>query len=563
MAVDYEGYLKNVGHFGWTQLRIWFLVSLAEIPASWAIMIMVFIAAKPNWTCMDNINPDSDSDLTYSAANTSSALILSSSSAQNVSFGKISSCSTAKQCMNLTYESDKSSIVTEWDLICEKNYVGALITTIQMGGMLVGACIVGQLADVWGRKKTFYTVYTLMILLGFCSAFANTWQLFAVIRFFIGACLAGLLVVNFVLPMEFVGPRWRVLFAMQFWCVGIMLLPLPAYFISNWRHLCMATSLPGLLLLATWWLVPESPRWLAMQGRVEEAGHVLQWLADSNNVKTFTVDYDILKQVAKVERDKVSTVRAYSYWDLCRTPTLAKVTAILGYAWFVNSAVYYGLSLNVKHLSGNKYLNIFISGVVEIPALLAVYFIDAFGGGRRISMFSFMMFSGVASLCIQFINMAGKYEELEDVVTVLAMLGKFGVSGSWSLAYIYAAEAYPTNARNLGIGANSMMGRVGGMLAPQLVFLDSITKSLPFVIFGVLGISSALLLLLLPETARKPLPDAMPSWSWCKTQTPGTVERNELDQLNSDCGVQTHKLQIDNQDDINPEQVLVNGNAIL
>ena len=43
---------------------------------------------------------------------------------------------------------------------------------------------------------------------------------------------------------------------------------------------------------------------------------------------------------------------------------------------FVSSSVYYGTSLNVGHLSGNRYVNFFLSGLVEIPALVFVVLVN-------------------------------------------------------------------------------------------------------------------------------------------------------------------------------------------
>ena len=43
---------------------------------------------------------------------------------------------------------------------------------------------------------------------------------------------------------------------------------------------------------------------------------------------------------------------------------------------FVSSAVYYGTSLSVGNLSGNKYVNFSLSGLVELPALVFVLIVN-------------------------------------------------------------------------------------------------------------------------------------------------------------------------------------------
>lgn len=74
-------------------------------------------------------------------------------------------------------------------------------------------------------------------------------------RFVIGACVGGVLVANYSLPMEFVGLKWRTLTgAIPFWAMGVMSLGLAAFLLPDWRHLSMATAIVGLPVLFTWWL---------------------------------------------------------------------------------------------------------------------------------------------------------------------------------------------------------------------------------------------------------------------------------------------------------------------
>lgn len=56
--------------------------------------------------------------------------------------------------------------------------------------------------------------------------------------------------------------------------------------------------------------------------------------------------------------------------DVVDVPQQTSMTSV--YCRFASSSVYYGISYNLRNLPGDKYINVFISGIVEIPALIYV-----------------------------------------------------------------------------------------------------------------------------------------------------------------------------------------------
>ena len=51
-------------------------------------------------------------------------------------------------------------------------------------------------------------------------------------------------------------------------------------------------------------------------------------------------------------------------------------------------------------------------------------------------------------------------------LTTFAVLGKMGIAISFTTAYVYSVEIFPTSLRNIGIGSSSMCARISGMIAP-------------------------------------------------------------------------------------------------
>ena len=56
---------------------------------------------------------------------------------------------------------------------------------------------------------------------------------------------------------------------------------------------------------------------------------------------------------------------------------------------------------------------------------------------------------------------------------VLAMVGKFAIAGSFALVYLYTAELFPTQVRNIGAGVSTIGARLGGIFSPIVLLLVS------------------------------------------------------------------------------------------
>ncbi|XP_071478128.1 organic cation transporter protein-like [Diadema antillarum] len=298
---------------------------------------------------------------------------------------------------------------------------------------------------------------------------------------------------------EFVGPSKRVLVGngpMVSFSIGYVVLSLLAYLIRDWRHLQLAISIPlvGLFLLVPFF--PESARWLMSRGKIERASSIIKKVAKTNKVKL----PDPIFSESDIEEMKKGEKKG-NVTDLFRTPNLCKESFNLMFNWSVESLVYYGLSLSSGDFGVNAYVSAFVSGAVEIPAYISsVFALEYFG--RRRSTCGYLLLAGIACIIAIFCPIG-------PLRATFAMVGKFGVSASFSIIYMYTAELYPTPVRTVGLGVCSMASRIGGILAPTIRILGRTWKPLPSIIFGLSSISAGLLALLLPETRGRKLPETI------------------------------------------------------
>ncbi|XP_068085489.1 organic cation transporter protein isoform X3 [Anabrus simplex] len=306
--------------------------------------------------------------------------------------------------------------------------------------------------------------------------------------------------------LEMVGPSKRVLAGVAcqlFFTTGYILTAGFAYFITDWRMLQVALTVPAIGFLSYWWFLPESTRWLLANGRPEEAKVFLLKAAKENKV---IIPPDVLDGlVPEGEKEKVplEPERKPSFFDLIRYPNLRKRALNIFLNWFVNNSTYYGLSWNTSNLGGNDYLNFVISGAVEVPAYTFLI-LTLNRWGRKSILCGCMLLGGAALLLTLAVPI-----ELNWLTITLAMIGKLAVTASYGTIYVFTAEQFPTVIRNVALGASSTCARAGGITAPYINLLADTWRSLPLLIFGVMITTGGLLALQLPETLNKKLPDTI------------------------------------------------------
>lgn len=91
----------------------------------------------------------------------------------------------------------------------------------------------------------------------------------------------------------------------------------------------------------------------------------------------------------------------------------------------------------------------------------------------------------------------------------LAILGRATANFSYNLGCQYAAELLPTVVRGQGIAFIHIMGYIASILAPFVVYLATISKVLPLLIFGMIGILGGTCCLFLPESVGCELPQTL------------------------------------------------------
>ncbi|XP_076330883.1 organic cation transporter protein-like [Tachypleus tridentatus] len=501
-----------VGEFGPWQRNMFLIAFLNLMPISWQILVPTFFAPEIDHWCSP---PPAYSNLTSSQwkslaipqiTNENDTVIYSSCLMyKTITYSLSESEYSNVTCTSWEYDNSfyTSTIVDEWNLVCDKAWLQSASTTISMAGVLVAVFISGQLADRFGRRPVILLGVFILLVAGIGCAFSSTFIVFNILRFLSTFGATFLTFSSYVLMLESVSVKYRNILPLcsEFgWSLGFSILPAIAWFIRDWSNLQLAITIPWVVLVTYWWFLPESVRWLLTQDKKKQAEKELEKALILNKKQVSNLE-DVVKQLAnKINKEEKTTVM-----DLLLTPNMRRNTLNLYFIWFILALVYYGFSLNSTNLGGNPFLNFFISGAVEFPSYGASVFAVKYLG-RRISGMSTMVIAGLA--CILTIPIPD--EQLSLRITV-SMIGKAFISAAFGIMIFFSSEIFPTVVRNVGVGSSSMFARIGSMVAPFAVKeLSKVTNpKVPLGVFGGFSIFAGLLILLLPETSGKPIPDTL------------------------------------------------------
>ncbi|XP_078086942.1 organic cation/carnitine transporter 2-like [Mustelus asterias] len=518
---DYDEITAFLGEWGPYQKAIFFILSLVVFPTGFCGMSIVFVGDIPEHRCLipGNLN------LSEAWINRTIPLELEKGKLQHSKCRRyrldvivnLSQTFPDPDSFNMSeleqepcldgweYSKDQyiSTIVSEWDLVCDNGWKGPFPMSIFFIGALVGSIISGQLSDRFGRKIILFGTMAIETGFGLLQVFSPNWEIFCILNFLMGLGQISNFVAAFVLGSELLGKSIRISFSTLGVCIsyafGYMFLPLVAYFIRNWQMLLLALSLIGVLYIPLWWFIPESPRWLMLKGRVQEAEAILRHIAKKNGVTPPAV----LFNDCELEDMKAKSKQSHSIIHLVKASKIRAITITNFLVWMILSSVYFGLSLNTPNLYGDDYLNCFFSAAIEVPAYVVTWFFLQ-RLSRRFSLSGSISLAGIVLFFTQLIP-----STLSVLSTVLVMIGKFGISSAYSIIYIYCAELYATTVRNMGVGISTTASRLGSILSPYIFYLGSYHEFLPFILMGSLAVSSAILVLFLPETINVPLPDTI------------------------------------------------------
>jgi MFS family permease len=399
---------------------------------------------------------------------------------------------------------------------------------IYVAGACLGALVFGQLTDRFGRKRLFTLTLAVYIAATVATAFSFSPWYFFLCRFVTGMGIGGEYAainsaIDELIPARVRG-RVDLIINGSYWfgaviavLVSIVLLD-PSLFPINvgWRLSFAVGAILGLAMILVRRNVPESPRWLFIHGREEEAERIVDDIETSIEAQSGTE----LEEPG--ESIKVRPREAVPFREIARV-AFGKYPrrAILGLALFIGQAFLYnaitfdlgtilaGPQFRVAPSDVPYFVAMFAAGNLLGPLTLGRLFDTV---GRKPMIAGTYLISAAMGVVLGVLMVSGSLDRWSFIALVGVVF--FFASAGASAAYLTVSEIFPMETRALAIAFFYAVGTgVGGISGP-LLFGNLISSGkLSEVAIGffigaaVMAIGGAAELVLGVRAEQKPLED--------------------------------------------------------
>lgn len=433
-----------IGGWGAFQWNIFIFDITVQMSTMANILSMSFMAPKVIFHCLDENNISVNSSNIDETTSTSSFISSSSSSSSLAVSQYASSCTindpltneTSKACSSFSIDTSifGETLTSEYSLICDRTYLASTAQALYVAGYLVASFVAGWSSDRFGRSPVLWASVVGELIAGIACSLSFSMWFFMFFRFLLGVAVYAKFLTAYTMVIEVAGSHERTVYGpltRMGRSIGTIVITILAYYIRSFRQLHLVITLPSALWL--YWLtkIPESPRWLIIKGRIDQATQVVLNAAQVNGIDLSEngID-DVHDEINKMYTNIISTVdknqdkklTSKSFIDLFRTPIIRKNSIIMCFNWFIIVFIYYSLSLNVQDLGGNMYVNFFISGLVEFPSILLCIYALRIAGRRTILALSCALLFISASISIPFFLL--DFEGSVSTRVAFVMLGK-------------------------------------------------------------------------------------------------------------------------------------------
>ena len=331
-------------------------------------------------------------------------------------------------------------------------------------GCLTGALVAGPMSQRFGRKNSLIISALLFTLSAYGSGLPE-WMpqsvSWLVVFRIIGGLGIGIASMNAPMYIAEIAPPKKRGYLVTYYqlaiVVGFFVVFLATYFIGNnnteiqniedgWRQMFWSELIPSSLFLLLLFLVPKSPRWLVIRGRVEEAKSILENILSSNEADT-----ELINIQGSLKSDNQDEKVNYFSKAILTIIVIGAVLSALQQFTGINAVLYYGADIFESALGYGKEdvlkQQVLLAFVNLIFTFIAMFTVDKFGRKPLIYAGSLGMIIGFSMLAFTLMQ---QNLGMVSLVGVLMFVGSFALSMG-PVVWVVLSEMFPNRIRSLAM----------------------------------------------------------------------------------------------------------------
>ncbi|KAL1436966.1 hypothetical protein MTO96_048987 [Rhipicephalus appendiculatus] len=367
-------------------------------------------------------------------------------------------------CTEWAYSDDgdlsRTSIVSDWDLVCQRRVLVDVMIAVHCFGACLLTIMAGSLADSVGRMPVLLAAVTILVISTVAGCLSKSYVTFVAVKFFSSGSVAAVMNITVMSAFEVTTHNNRPLHVIFAGTLGLLFSDIWYATIAplevGWMLKQTVFMLPTMLMLPSFCVVWESPRWLIAKARFEEAEAVMMSAATINH---FPIDHTALLT------DKLKTAMAR---NAVRLPSIDE-DMLGGYSIRRRALI---LSLSYFAITFSVFVPTFAPANGKEPwYTLSSFLVNLLGYGvmdfmiTRLTMLTVMnVWFAVLSVleCLLSLGVGTDFGLLSPALVMVAT--SFFYSGS-VLCLVYALELFPTAVRGTAVCWVFACGRLGALLA--------------------------------------------------------------------------------------------------
>jgi len=397
-------------------------------------------------------------------------------------------------------------------------------------GCVIGVAFAGFFSDRFGRRNTLIVSAVLFLVSAIGTAIPQTLNQFVLFRIIggVGVGAASMTSPMYIAELSPARIRGRMVSVNQFAIIfGMLVVYFVNYFIAGagnevwnaatgWRWMFGSEALPALLLLGLLFLVPESPRWLAKQGRRNEARDVLARIDGAAHAASEMQEID-----AALGKERAS-LRQLLAPHMRLVFLIGVVLAVLQQVTGINVFLYYAPEI-FKAIAGADMdvalLQTIIVGAVNLGfTVIAIWTVDRVG--RKPLM---VVGAGGMGLALFAIGIASMLHAISGwlLIFMLGYIACFALAVG-PVTWVILSEIFPTRIRGRAMAiatfclwiANYVVSQTFPMMDESPWLIATFNHGFPFFVYGVFCVVLVVFVWrVVPETKGKSLEQIERMWT--------------------------------------------------